>query len=107
MGHLVERMQGELVAGGNRLDERRPVLLRRRRPGLGIEHVAQRCRRLLPTFLSHDRHIPHTAGILQILTGKSRSGWKIQAPAAPIGASARHTTGQDSDGRTAMGHKQS
>ena len=51
MRPLVERMQRELVARGNRLDERRPVLLRHRSLGLGIEHVAQRCRRLLCAFL--------------------------------------------------------
>ena len=41
MSPLVERMQRELVARGNRLDERRPVLLRHRSLGLGIQHVAQ------------------------------------------------------------------
>lgn len=42
VGHLIERMQRELVARGNRMDERRPGLLRDRSLGVGIEHVAQR-----------------------------------------------------------------
>src|SRR3546814_4119033 len=46
MSPLVERMQRELVARGNRLDERRPVLLPHRSLGLGIQHVAQCCRHL-------------------------------------------------------------
>src|SRR5262249_48302852 len=35
MGHLIERMQRELVASGNRLDERRPGPLRDRSLGVG------------------------------------------------------------------------
>jgi hypothetical protein len=33
-------MQRELVAGGNRLDEGNPILLRDRRLDLGIQHIA-------------------------------------------------------------------
>ena len=57
MSPLVERMQRELVAGGNRLDERGPVLLRHRSLGPGIQHVAQCCGRFLHTFLARDRPI--------------------------------------------------
>src|SRR3546814_10291266 len=46
MSPLVKRMQRELVARGHRLDEHRPVLLRHRSLGLGIQHVAQCCRHL-------------------------------------------------------------
>jgi hypothetical protein len=51
MSHLVERMQRELVARGNRLDKRRPVLLRHGSLGIGIEHVAECCRLLMYMFL--------------------------------------------------------
>ena len=66
MRPLVERMQRELVARGNRLDERRPVLLRHQSLGPGIQHVAQRCRRLLRTFLAHRRSTRHCLIFRQI-----------------------------------------
>jgi hypothetical protein len=46
VSHLVERMQRELVARGNCFDECRPILLQHRTLGLGMQHVAQRCRRV-------------------------------------------------------------
>jgi hypothetical protein len=39
-------MHRELVARGNCFDECRPILLQHRTLGLGIQHVAQRCRRV-------------------------------------------------------------
>jgi hypothetical protein len=45
MSPVVERVQREFVARGNRMDEHRPVLLRNRSLGLGIQHIPQRCRR--------------------------------------------------------------
>ena len=71
MSPLVERMQRELVARSDRLDERRPVLLRHRSLGPGIQHVAQCCRRPLCTFLAHDRH--HWPTFLQKSASRSRS----------------------------------
>src|SRR6185436_13933452 len=62
MSHLVERMQRELVARGNRLDERRPVLLRHRSLGLGIEYVAECSRSLLCRFLGHALIGPRMCG---------------------------------------------
>ena len=44
--HLVECMQRELVARGNRLDELRPPLLRHGSLGLGTQHVGQYYQRL-------------------------------------------------------------
>ena len=46
MSPLIERMQRELVARGNRFDECRPILLRHRILGLGTQQIAQRLRRL-------------------------------------------------------------
>jgi hypothetical protein len=40
-------MQGELVAGGDRLDKRQPLLLGHRLLGFRIQHVAERCWRRL------------------------------------------------------------
>src|SRR6185503_4739196 len=55
MSPLIERMKRELVARSNRLDERRPVLLRHRSFGRGIEHIAECCWRLVCRFLEHVR----------------------------------------------------
>ena len=52
----VESMQRPLVAGSNRLEERHPILLRRRSLGLGIQHITQGSWRLLCTFFCHVGH---------------------------------------------------
>ena len=72
MSPLVERMQRELVARSNRLDERCPVLLRDRSLGLGIEDVAKCCRLLLCTFLGLIDRFSHGPELRPILR-RSRS----------------------------------
>src|SRR5262249_46864547 len=80
MGHLIERMQRELVASGNRLDERRPGPLRDRSLGVGIEHVAQRCRRSLWTLLGHDGRIRNSPTFLPLSAGQSKIGDRFTYP---------------------------
>jgi hypothetical protein len=80
MGHLVERMQRELVACGNRLDEGHPGLLRDRRLGVGIEHVAQRCRRSLWTLFGYDGRIRHSPRSCHSRPANPRSGSDSMQP---------------------------
>jgi hypothetical protein len=81
MSPVIQRMQRELVARGNRLDERRPILLRHRSLGLGIEHVAECGRPLL--FYRQIRHWPRSWKILRrsIKTGDGR--YAFCRPTAP------------------------
>ena len=75
-------VQRELVAPGNQLDQRRPVLLRHGRFGLGIEHVAECCRPLICTFVGHERDslvgeiLPNSPPVNQ------DRRWKIRVPPA-------------------------
>lgn len=57
MRPVVERIQGELVAGSNRLNKSRPILLWYRRLGLAIEDIAECCRPLPISLLRHDRQL--------------------------------------------------
>jgi len=57
MSPLVQRMQRELVPRRDRLDERRPVLLRHQNLGLSIEHVTQGRGRVSRTLLIRGRGI--------------------------------------------------
>ena len=57
MSPLVQRMQRELVPRRDRLDERRPVLLRHQNLGLSIEHVTQSRGRVSRTLLIRGREI--------------------------------------------------
>src|ERR1044071_8815135 len=57
MSPLVEGMKRELVAPGDRLDERCPVLFRHRSFGRGIKHIAQCCWWLVCRFVEHVRQI--------------------------------------------------
>src|ERR1044071_6246359 len=57
MSPLVEGMKRELVAPGDRLDERCPVLFRHRSFGRCIKHIAQCCWWLVCRFVEHVRQI--------------------------------------------------
>ena len=73
MGPLVECMQRNLVASGNRLHERHPLLLRHWSLGLGVQHVAQCGRRLLCPFLACTPLIRLCPDFAKFIDGRSRS----------------------------------
>ena len=76
MSPLVEGVQRELIARGNRLDELRPVLFRHRRLGAGVQHVAQCCWRLFCPFFAGDRRIGHQPYCAEFHASRSRPAMK-------------------------------
>jgi hypothetical protein len=77
MSSLVEGMQSVLIARRNRLDKRRPVLLRNRSLGLSIEHIAQCCWRLLHLFLPMTDLVKILQNFLPRSSSAIQGGWLL------------------------------